>query len=248
MTAKSIYQEKGSLSPLSILTEEEVAPYRSSFDDLERQLGPEVCTIGLVNVHEEHEFIWQLASHNKILDLLETIIGPDIVLIGTHCFCKYPAADEPRFVAWHQDTRYWGFDPPLAHTIWLAIDDSDVQNGAMRVIPGSHKQGLRTHGESKQSGNLLSVNQEIDEATVNAESAVDLLLKAGQASLHHGMLIHGSNPNRSQRRRCGIVLRYGTPDLRIVDEPLRRATWCPVLLRGEDRFGTLPIVGVPSFS
>jgi ectoine hydroxylase-related dioxygenase (phytanoyl-CoA dioxygenase family) len=105
----------------------------------------------------------------------------------------------------------------------------------MRVIPGTHH-GIREHGKSERAGNLLSINQEVPVTPAEEASAVDLPLRAGEISLHHGMLIHGSNPNRSARRRCGLTIRYTVPSVRHVVENSLRRPWRAILLRGEDRF------------
>ena len=106
-----------------------------------------------------------------------------------------------KFVAWHQDVTYWGLEPAYAITAWYAVDDADAGNGCMRVIPGTHRTGIREHGKSDMKGNLLSINQEVPVTEDEGDSAVDLPVPAGEISLHHGVLIHGSNPNRSDRRR-----------------------------------------------
>lgn len=107
----------------------------------------------------------------------------------------------------------------------------------MRVIPGTHHHGIREHGKSKRSGNLLSINQEVLVTQEEEAAAVDLVLRAGEISLHHGMLIHGSNPNRSLRRRCGLTIRYVPPLVRHVEENSLRRPWAALLVRGEDRYG-----------
>src|SRR5205085_1530697 len=147
-----------------------------------------------------------------------------------------PADAEAKFVAWHQDVTYWGLEPPLAVTAWYAVDDSDVENGCMRIIPGTHR-GIRAHGKSERAGNLLSINQEVPVTAAEEARAVDLVLKAGEISLHHGMAIHGSNPNHSTRRRCGLTLRYVPPHVRQIGENSQRRRWNAVLVRGEDRTG-----------
>ena len=137
-------------------------------------------------------------------------------------------------MAWHQDVTYWGLEPPYALTAWYAVDDSDVENGCMRVIPGSHRQGIVEHGESARPGNLLSINQEVSGDDLDESQAVDLILKAGQISIHHGHLIHGSNPNRSTRRRCGLTLRYCPPHVKPVQQNSLGKPWPAVLARGDD--------------
>src|SRR5262249_15249974 len=131
---------------------------------------------------------------------------------------------------------------------WLAIDDADRENGCMRVIPGSHLGEILDHGKSSKAGNLLSINQEIADSAVNAETAVDIVLNAGQMSLHHGKLIHGSNPNRSDRRRCGLTIRFVPPTVKPVKSNSTRGGWNPVLVSGEDRYHHFELKPRPSFN
>jgi ectoine hydroxylase-related dioxygenase (phytanoyl-CoA dioxygenase family) len=184
--------------------------------------------------------VWELASHPAILDAVEAVLGPDVMLLATHFFCKYPAPPTThhpeRFVAWHQDVTYWGLEPPLTVTAWYAVDNSDAENGCMRVIPGSHRGGIREHGKADRAGNLLSINQEAPVTPEEEARAVDLPLRAGEISLHHGILIHGSNANRSTRRRCGLTLRYVPPHVRQIEENSQGRTWAAVLVRGQDRY------------
>ena len=95
------YQNNGYLTGLEISDSEEVKTFRKEFDELEVKEGIEKCQIGLVDYHLKHEFIWKIANHPKILDCIEQLIGPDILLLATHFFCKYGPND--KFVAWHQD-------------------------------------------------------------------------------------------------------------------------------------------------
>jgi ectoine hydroxylase-related dioxygenase (phytanoyl-CoA dioxygenase family) len=243
------FDEQGYVSPIPLLTSEEVLHYRLAFDEVERNLGKEAAQVKLMSKHFEYPFIWELATHPKILDAVETVYGPNIVLLGTHFFCKYPEPEAgQRFVAWHQDVTYWGLRPPKAISAWLAIDDADQDNGCMRVIAGSHKEGIIEHGKSDRDGNLLSVNQELADERVAVNLAVDLCLTAGTMSLHDGLLVHGSNVNRSNRRRCGLTIRYSTPEIRVVDDVQFAGNWNIVLLRGKDQFGYLEYVAPPTFA
>jgi ectoine hydroxylase-related dioxygenase (phytanoyl-CoA dioxygenase family) len=165
--------------------------------------------------------------------------------LGTHFFCKY--GPQEKFVAWHQDVTYWGLEPPQAVTAWYAIDDSDQENGCMRVIPGSHREGLRAHGKSKREGNLLSINQELTASPDEEQAAVDLILKAGEISLHDGTLIHGSLPNRSTRRRCGLTIRYVAPAVLPTQKNSLGQDWKTVLVSGQDRFNNFESCPTPSF-
>ena len=229
------FRDQGFLSGLAVSTPVEADGYRARFDTLEAREGREKCRIGLIDRHHEEPFILEIATLPALLDAVESIIGPDIRLLATHFFCKY--GPEERFVAWHQDVTYWGIEPPEALTAWFAVDASDTGNGCMRVIPGSHLGGVRHHGKSAAEGNLLSINQEVPVTTEEESSAVDLVLAPGQISLHDGALIHGSLPNRSTRRRCGLTLRYIRPEVHVVDLNSTGKPWNPVPVRGQGTVG-----------
>lgn len=228
------FEENGYLTGIRLHDAVEVARIRRLFDDLESKEGHEKSQVGLRGRHLDVPFIWEMASHPKVLDWIEALMGPNILVLSTQFFCKYPNRSD-KFVAWHQDVTYWGLEPPYALTVWYAVDDSDVENGCMRVIAGSHRNGILEHAKSSRAGNLLSINQEIPSDAVDESRAVDLLLKAGEVSIHHGHLIHGSNPNRSNRRRCGLTIRYVPPHVKPVRESSLKEPWPAVLARGEDR-------------
>ncbi len=237
------YQEDGLLTGIPVLDSERANRFRTHFDALERKEGRERCAIGLLDRHFDLKFIWEIATDPVILDVIENVIGPNIHLLATHFFCKY-GPESKKFVAWHQDVTYWGLEPPEAATAWYAVDDSDVENGCMRAIPGSHKSGIRTHGKSQEAGNLLSINQEIAVTTREETSAVDMPLKAGEISLHDGALIHGSLPNRTPRRRCGLTLRYIRTSTKQPQSNSRGQGYRAVLVRGMDKeshFGGIPV-------
>ena len=250
MTALEQYDRDGYLSPIDALDDAEVTEMRQAFDELEARISKETAQIGLAGKEREIPFIWKFATHPEILDAVEQVAGPDLLLIATHIFCKYPSDEmgQESFVAWHQDVTYWGLEPPKAFTAWLAIDDADDDNGAMLILPGSHHLGILDHGKSDEQGNLLSVNQAISEDDLDPQSAATITLKAGQISLHHGQVVHGSKPNRSSRRRCGMTIRFTTPDVRWVGDPDQKIAWTPVLVRGEDHYDRLEKVAPPSFA
>ena len=234
LTKKQIraYETGGFVSGIPIEDEAGALHYQNQFDTLEAKEGREQCQIGMLDRHFDLEFIWKLATHPKILECIEDLIGPDILLLATHAFCKY--GPQEKFVAWHQDVTYWGLEPPEALTAWYAIDDSNRENGCMQVIPGTHL-GFREHGKSAREGNLLSVNQEAAVSENEEKCAVDFVLKAGEISIHHGTIIHGSLPNRSTRRRCGLTIRYIPPWVKPVD-PDSVKRWKAIMLRGQCRY------------
>ena len=227
------YRTAGYLSGLRVADTEDALRYRNAFDVLEAQEGKEKAQIGLLDRHFDQPFLWELATRPNLLDCVESLIGPNFLLLATHFFCKYGPDD--KFVAWHQDATYWGLEPPQALTVWYAVDGSDVENGCMRVIPGSHQGGLRAHGKAGTAGNLLSINQEAPVTEEEERSAVDLILRPGEISVHDGALIHGSLPNRSQRRRCGLTLRYVPTSVKPTELNSMGKRWRAVLVRGTDR-------------
>jgi non-haem Fe2+, alpha-ketoglutarate-dependent halogenase len=219
------YERDGCLFPLSALTPAETERFRAEYEHLEPLLtGP---ARGQCHLH----FRWarELATHPAILDLAECLIGPDILVHSTTLFCKRPG--DRTFVSWHQDGYTWGLSEPLLVTAWLALSDSTVENGCMRAIPGSHARRL-SHAERPQRYNLLrrtglEILDEIDE-----EAAVAVELRAGELSVHHPDLVHGSSPNVCGHSRLGFVARYVSPAVR------QESNHHPVVLaRGSDAHG-----------
>ncbi len=148
---------------------------------------------------------FEYATQPALLDLVEQLIGPDIILWGSQVFCKPERVG--REVPWHQDGQYWPIRPLATCSVWIALDDVDAENGCMRYIPGSHlHKQVYSHRVSERPG--LVLNQEVVSDQFDANSARDDELRAGEFSLHDVFLIHGSNPNRSSRRRAGFVVRY----------------------------------------
>ena len=137
------YETDGFVSGVQVEDDAGAVYYQNQFDKLEAKEGREKCQLGVLDRHFDEKFIWQLATHPKILDCIEDLIGPNILLLATHAFCKY--GPQEKLVAWHQDVTYWGLEPPEALTAWYAIDDSNQENGCMRVLPSTHL-GLRNMG------------------------------------------------------------------------------------------------------
>lgn len=190
-----------------------------------------------------HHLMWddpfwiRLVSDPRILDLVEPIIGPNIALFASHYICKPGGDGLP--VLWHQDGSYWPLDPMEVVTAWLAVDESTPENGCMRVIPGSHR-GPRL--EHHRHGQEAVLHTQIDPSEVEESRAVDVVLPPGGISLHHPWLVHGSNPNHSPRRRCGLTIRYIPTTTRIT-----AADWKTFLLRGEAVPGINEYAPVPAF-
>ncbi len=167
----------------------------------------------VINPHLEYETFMGTSMHPKMTSIAKEALGTeDIELLSTAIFAKYPAGrpdDAKRFVAWHQDLTYWGLNPAIACTCWLAIDDVDVENGSMQFIPGSHTGGEIQQEKQKNPDNILVDGQYIPEDRFDTSEIVNIELSAGECSTHDGWLIHGSTPNRSlTRRRCGYASIY----------------------------------------
>jgi hypothetical protein len=243
------FEARGYYAPIDVFAPDEIVENRRAFEALEAREGREKSQVGLFDRHRDIEFVWRMATHPNILRCIDAIVGPNVFLLSSLFFCKYPpprptfarqikavlgaAPEEAKFVDWHQDLTYWGLDPAYAITAWISVDDIYVEKGFMRVIAESHRQGIVEHTTSSEKGNLLNRNQAIRKDKVDESKAIDLVLRAGQASLHHGELFHGSNPNRSTRRRCGLAVRYTHPGVKPI--PGAKATSRhPILLRGID--------------
>ena len=161
----------------------------------------------------------EIARTPEILTMVGQILGPDIALWNSSLFAK-PAADGKR-TPWHQDGQYWPIRPLATCTVWIAIDDSTTENGCLRVIPGSHH-GQRLRAHRKTDAEDVTLNQELLASEFDEAQAADLVLKAGQMSLHDVYLLHGSEPNVSPRPRRGMTLRF-MPTTSVFDREVAEA-------------------------
>jgi non-haem Fe2+, alpha-ketoglutarate-dependent halogenase len=240
LTASQVaqYERDGIVFPVPVLTPEETAGFRRSFDELADRLGGRPVAQALGHTQAFFRWAYDLGTHPRVLDAVEDILGPDILLWTVSIFPKYPR--DPGYISWHQDGTYWGLDSVRVTTAWIALTDSTVDNGCMRVVPGSHRRPILPHRDTYAADNRLSRGQEI-EVEVDERDAVDVVLRAGQMSLHHVNIIHGSNPNPSDGSRIGFAPRFTTPETRQIDgEPLTA-----VLARGRDAHGHFQLLPGP---
>ncbi|XP_074529747.1 putative alpha-ketoglutarate-dependent hypophosphite dioxygenase [Halichoeres trimaculatus] len=245
---QEIYNKKGFLSALPVLDEIELREAKRAFSELEEEFGKEYTQYSLHNVHLQYPWVRNLTRHPQLLQVVKAVLGPDVLLLDSRFICKYPVLKpdaqegedeqtELPYVAWHQDMRYWGIAGGPVLSVWLALDDSLKENGALQVIPGSHCSGMLPHRQAIRSGNMLTVNQEIPEELVQADEAVLCPLLAGQMSVHDGLLVHASDPNMSQKRRCGFVIRYVPTCAYPIEDPDRpRKFHATELACGTDQF------------
>jgi len=186
-------------------------------------------------------FTWanELVRNPNILDAVEQVIGPDILCWVTNFFIKEPK--DGGFVSWHQDATYWGLEPhDKIITAWLALSDAPVESGAMKFLAGSHQGGPIAHTDTYNEKNLLTRGQEIT-VEVDESAATDVALKAGEFSLHHVLLTHGSHPNLTDNRRIGLAIRYIPTSAR--QTKLRD---CAMLVRGTDKYGHFDLMPDPA--
>ena len=185
-------------------------------------------------------FEWVLDA--KLLDVVESIIGPDIALFSTHFICKPPAVGKR--VPWHEDAYYWRsmIDPVNVVTLWLAIDPSYVENGCMRVIPQSHQSAPRVHGPALDPNNAV-LSGELPVEVSDESRAVDCILEPNHCSLHDAMLVYGSNANNGTMRRCGYTMRFMPTTVKFLDAGHRKGFQIDPA-RGKDRAGN--VYGDPS--
>ena len=205
------FNEKGYVFPIDLFSEEEADANRRYFDSLLKMASDaDLDSYKVESWHTHCAGVYDLVTNDRILDYVEDILGPNLVCTMTHYFSKMPG--DAKSVYWHQDASFWALTPSKVVTAWLAIDDVDVENGAMKLFPGTHKQGrIPFEWVTDEEDGVL--NQHVHDPERYGQP-VSVELKAGQISLHTDMLLHGSQPNPSNRRRCGLTIRYFPPDVR----------------------------------
>jgi hypothetical protein len=222
------YREDGFLSPVRVMGEDEALALRAELEAIEAGMGGPLRGDLRHKTHLLFLFLAELVRHPMILNAVEDLLGPDILCWSSNFFIKEAA--DPAFVSWHQDSTYWGLSAPDVATAWVALTPSNAANGAMAMIPGSHRFDQMPHHDTFHRHNLLTRGQEIA-VDVDEAKAIVLELRPGEMSLHHVRLVHGSAPNPSLDRRIGFAIRYIPTRLRQL-EGEDSAT----LVRGEDRF------------
>jgi chlorinating enzyme len=235
----TFYRDQGYLQLGAIFTRQEMYELRIHVDAMIANLQSGQRPEGLDVPHFTDPWLFRYLAHPRVLDIMEGVIGPDIVLWSSHFIAK-PKGDG-RAVPWHTDGAYWGerLQPMEVATLWLAVDESTVENGCMRVIAGSHREAqamMDAYEPVDRDTNVFDARLRAE--LVNEARAVNLELKPGECSLHDAWTIHGSTANTSDKRRCGYTMRYmpsyvvhsgrggGLPDSHHI-----------YLLRGEDRSG-----------
>jgi non-haem Fe2+, alpha-ketoglutarate-dependent halogenase len=232
------YQRDGVLAPIPALAPGEVARYRSAVEELEAYAGGRLEPNRTKQLHLHFPWAYELVLHPSILDVVEGILGPNILVHGSSLFSKHPR--DAQWVSWHQDGFYQKLSAARFTSAWVALSGSVPENGCLRVLTGSHTEQL-PHDERPSSDNMLgsgiTVAVDIDEARVR-----DVVLRPGEISLHHVNIVHGSGPNRTDGKRVGFAIRYVATDVR--QEFPHHAV---LLARGRDDYGHYDVTSkVPS--
>ncbi|MCA9145978.1 MAG: phytanoyl-CoA dioxygenase family protein [Planctomycetaceae bacterium] len=205
------FNRNGYLKSLRVFEANEITDIRAYFDRLlSEALANGADSYSISSAHLKHGRVYDILSDSRIVAYVKDLLGDNVIGWGSHFFCKMPR--DGKRVAWHQDASYWPLDRSKTVTVWLAIDDADVGNGCMRFLAGSHEFGHLTYrASSPEEHNVL------DQTVENAEqygTPVDDELAAGEISIHSDLLLHGSEANDSDSRRCGLTLRYCAADVR----------------------------------
>ncbi|HYZ34704.1 MAG TPA: phytanoyl-CoA dioxygenase family protein [Crenalkalicoccus sp.] len=198
------YRRDGYRFPLRAFAPEEAALMLDRLRATEARLGGPVA--GRMNQKPHLLFPWiaDIVRDPRVLDPVEAVLGPDLLCWGSQFFMK--GAGDPAYVSWHQDGTYWGLSSPDVVTAWIALTPSVPESGCMRVVPGTHRAQV-PHTDTFAQDNLLSRGQEVA-VTVDEKDAVDIVLQPGEMSLHHVLIVHGSEPNRASWPRIGLAIRY----------------------------------------
>ena len=237
MTAPDLasqYAEDGYVFPLRAADAEQAAAWRAELETIERDwlaadLPHPLNQYKRVNTHVVMPLAAEIASHPPILDAVEQVLGPDLLVWSAEFFIKEPRTRH--IVSWHQDLTYWGLGATEGQcTAWLALSPATGDSGCMRFVSGSHKNAIIPHNDTFAEDNLLSRGQEIA-VDVDEADATEIVLQPGEFSLHHGLTFHASGPNSSDDRRIGVAIRYISPDVKqqVADRDYA------MLVRGVDR-------------
>jgi non-heme Fe2+,alpha-ketoglutarate-dependent halogenase len=233
------FERDGYAAPLPALTRAEATELRRKLETFEAENAQPLKAEYRQKAHLLFTWLADLVRHPKVLDNVERVLGPDLLVWSSSFFIK--EARDPAFVSWHQDSTYWGLSEPSVVTAWVAFTPSNSSNGCVRVIPGTHKMDQVEHRETYDANNILTRGQEIA-VEVDEAQAVEMVLEPGDMSLHHIRLFHNSEPNNSADRRIGFAIRYIPTRVKQTMGNLDSAT----LVRGIDRFGNFELEPRPA--
>ena len=233
------YEREGNFFPIPILCEDEVADLRGRLEAFEAEQGQPIQGGHRNKSHLLFKWLDDLMRNPRILDVVEDLIGRDILCWNTIFWIK--EARSPSYVSWHQDLNYWGLDATDLVSAWLALSPATVESGCMRVLPGSHAEEALPHDDTFHVDNMLTRGQEIA-VEVDESKTVAMALGPGEMSIHNVRVAHASGPNTSDDRRIGISLHYmPTRSRQIVGD------WdSAALVRGTDGYHHFELTPIPT--
>lgn len=200
------YDELGFVDSIPILSEGEVLHFRAEVEETCQALGGRVTRLD--GSHLFFRWAWDLSTHPRVLDCMEQLLGPNILLKSTRLFYKF--GHSASFVGWHQDGITERLEDAQVPAIWLGLTPATLENGCLRVVPRSHRLGLIPHADRPNCDNLTTQGST---AQIRIESAYDIVMQPGEMSLHHPLMLHASNANRSPEPRIGFTATYSTSTL-----------------------------------
>lgn len=234
------YRQNGYLSGLDpVFTGEKLAELQMGYNQITALLQEDESPTDIMQWHRTSRWLYNVANEPELLDYVESLLGPDFYLWGSEFIVKPPHTTKT--VPWHQDAYYWPLSPHNTVTVWIALWDVDEANGAMKVIPRSHKAGIIKH---RIAGEESVLSFELEQGHFSTEQAVSLCIPAGGFSLHDDAIVHGSSGNVSDRWRVGYILRYSATEVRCDLE--RNPTFLSYMVRGEDTYQHNPQGEVPT--
>jgi len=235
------YEKDGYFFPYDVTGGAEAAALLADLEAAEAEIGSDRARLSLMRSYPAQLLpsFAGLVRHPRLIEAVARVIGPDVLVWSCGFFIKEPSSKS--YVSWHQDLNYWGLDGDDEVTAWYALTPATVENGCMRFVPGSHRRKDVPHVDRFAPDNLLTRGQEIA-VEVDEAAAVNVLLRAGQASFHHGHMFHASGANGTNSRRLGVAIRYVAPSMKQVSGDRLLVSH----VSGEDRHGHFEHMPAPA--
>ena len=226
---KKFYDDNGYFLPIDVMSSSKAFEASRKLEKISKNPNSNILHPWNLQAHLLANWIYNICSNPKVLDIIELLIGPNILIQSADIFIKPPKNN--KHINWHQDANYWGLEPFELVTGWIALTDVFPRNGCMNYLPKSHLFNKIHHTETFDKNSDLTRGQEIN-LNIDIDKQVPVILKAGQMSLHHCLLAHGSGSNLTDKHRVGIAIRYLPTHVKQTDGP----PISMILARGEDKF------------
>src|SRR5687768_6973308 len=244
VTASAIataYAKDGYFFPYDAISETEAAALLADLEAAEAEVAGDRARLSHLRSYPSQLLpsFAALIRNPRLIEGVSQLVGPDLLVWSCGFFIKEPGSKS--YVSWHQDLNYWGLDGDDEVTAWLALTPATVETGCMRFVPGSHRRKDVPHNDSFAPDNLLSRGQEIA-VEVDEASAVDVVLRPGQVSFHHGHMFHASGPNTTQARRVGLAIRFVAPSMQQVSGEKLLVSH----VSGQDEYGHFELMPPPA--